>query len=620
MPKPGFLQELKRHHVFRVAAAYAVVGWLIIQVVAIVFPLLQFPEWVARLIVVIVLAGFPVALVVAWAFQAPRDDAHTSQSTRRRSLRMGVALGAAGLLVAVIVGGLWWYLVPVAHKHHHIGSRVAVQSNGSLEAPPTRTTTSKSLPAAPVNQKSIAVLPLVNIGGNPDERYLGEGISEELLNALSRIAGLEVIGRTSSFRFRNSDLGAKEIGRTLGVRNLLSGTVQRSGNELRIDIELDDTVTGVELWSQQYDQKMGNLFALEDKISDAVVSALQVKLGDIDARNLVFAGTANPQAHDLYLQATRLSWHTDEASLEQALVLFNQAVAEDPNYAAAWAGMARAYVYLADVYRAPLDVLPAMRGAAGKAVALNPKLAEGHLQLGYIAMSYEWDFPTAKKELELAVKLRPSLAEAHAILGLYLLRVGKDPSAARAELQTARKLDPLNPWYPRWQMFAAIAQRDEPDAMQLAQRVEKLDPNFAYNGDAVALVDSAFGHWQACVNHYKSGRATVSRSSPQLAICQAHVGDEAPARAVAAALEADAKRHYVDRAYIAAIYAALGDKDLAMAELDRAYRDHSVHMVSLWLDSWFRPLHGDPRFQALVARIRSGTQPAAPATSSDSGR
>src|SRR6185312_12024797 len=285
-----------------------------------------------------------------------------------------------------------------------------------------------------------------------------------------------------------------------------------------------DTVTGEKLWSNRYDEKMGNLFALEDRISGGVVEALQVQLGGIDSSKLVFRGTSDPQAHDLYLQGTRLSWRTDEASLEQALVLFGQAVAIDPNYAAAWAGMARAYIYLADVYRAPLSILPAMRGAAEKAVALNPDLAEGHLQIGYIAMSYELDFAKAKRELELALKLRPSLAEARALMGFYLLRVGRDAAAARKELQSAEKLDPLNPWYPRWEAYAAIAQGNEADAMQLAQRVNRIDPAFAYHGDAVAMVDGAFGHWQACVDRYTQQHAKPSTSSPQLAVCQAHAG------------------------------------------------------------------------------------------------
>lgn len=593
MPAPGFLQELRRHHVFRVAATYAVAGWLIIQVIAVIFPLLQFPGWLARVLVVLVLAGFPFALVLAWAFQWPGDAQRATASGRRRSLRIGFSLGAVGVVVALLGGVVWWYLGPIEHT-------LRDADDGATAA------------SATLDPKSIAVLPLSVLGGGPGGNYLGQGISEELLNALSRIPGLEVIGRTSSFRFRDSQLGAREIGRELGARNLLSGMVQRSGDELRIDVELDDTRTGATLWSQQYDRKMENLFALEDTISNAVVGALKVKLGGIDSGKLVFKGTASPQAHDLYLQGSRLSWHTDETSLEQALALFNQAIANDPNYAAAWAGMARAYIYLADVYRAPLSVLPAMRGAAEKAVALNPDLAEGHLQLGYIAMSYELDFPKAKKELELALKLRPSLAEAHALMGFYLLRVGKDPAAARKQLQAAEKLDPLNPWFPRWEAYAAIAQGNETDAMKLAQRVNRIDPQFAYNGDAVAMVYGAFGHWQACVDRYTQQHAKPSTSSPQLAVCQAHAGDAAQARAALQALLADAQHHYVDRTYVAAIYAALGDKDDAMVHLEQAYVDRSAHMNAVWLNPWYRPLHGDPRFEALVARIAAGVQSAVP--------
>jgi tetratricopeptide (TPR) repeat protein len=317
----------------------------------------------------------------------------------------------------------------------------------------------------------------------------------------------------------------------------------------------------------------------------------------------------------LYLQATRLSWHTDKASLEQALVLFNQAIAEDPNYAAAWAGMARAYINLADVYRAPLSILPAMRGAAERAVALNPKLAAGHLQLGYIAMSYQLDFVTARRELDLAVRLRPSLAEAHATLGLYLLRVARNTAAARRELRRARKLDPLNPWFARWDAYAAIARGDRAEAMHLAQRVDRIDPKFAYNGDTVAMVDGAFGQWQACVDRYTKQHAKPSMSSPQLAICQAHTGDTAAARAAAQRLAADARHRYVDPTYLAAIHAALGDHQRAIAELEQACHDRSAHMTSLWLNPWYRPLHDDPRFKALVARIASGALPTGAAAS-----
>ncbi|MEO6969012.1 MAG: hypothetical protein ABI132_11260 [Rhodanobacteraceae bacterium] len=588
------------------AVVYAVVAWLLIQIAAITFPLLLLPEWLTRAVVALILIGFPVALLLAWAFYvSPEGVARTGTDAvtgevHPRARHIALGIGVVGILIAALAGGVYWHFdrgrIASAQARHVTPAVKRVTDTPAVESSP--------MSPNPVRaSKSIAVLPLVNLSGDPNDNYLGEGISEEVLNALTKLPGLKVIGRESSFSFRNSNVSAATIGRELDVRSLLSGTVQRTGDDLRITVELDDTKTGVQLWSQQYDRKMQGLFALEDNISGAVVKALAVTLGAAAGQPLVNVGTANPQAHDLYLRAIRLYWHTDEASLNQAIALFDQAIAEDPNYAAAWAGMAQAYGYLADAYRAPLDVLPAMRGAAEKAVALNDKLAMGHLQLGFILMNYEWDFAGAKRELERAVALNPGLAEAHAIFGLYRLRIDKDPARARDEFRIAEKLDPLNAWFPRWEGFAAIAQGDESGAMMLAQRVRRLDPAFSYDTDAVAYVDAAFGHWQACVDRYTLAHVPVSPSGPQLAICQAHVGDSAKARAVIAQLETAARSRYVDRSHVAAIHAALGEKDQAFAALEQAYHDRSVHMVSLWMSPWFEPLHGDPRFQALVARV-----------------
>lgn len=590
------VRELSQRHVYRVAAAYAVVGWLLIQVVAVTFPLLLLPEWLTRTVVVLILLGFPIALVLAWAFDVPGGANLAKQDSLarhpNRSRRIGMALAMTGVLIALAGWGAWWYF------DRNVGDVLRARKRSAVAV---------MAAASPV--KSIAVLPLVNLGGNADDNYLGEGISEEVLNALSKLHGLKVIGRTSSFRFQGNNVNAATIGRELGVRNLLSGTVQRAGEELRVNVELDDASTGVQLWSQQYDRRMQDLFALEDDISAAIAKALEVKLGAAPGQPLVFEGTASSRAHDLYLQGIGLYWRTDEASLDRAMVLFNQAIAEDPNYAAAWAAVAQTYAYLADVYRAPLDVLPAMRGAARKAVSLNPDLARGHLQLGYVDMSYDWDFPAARRELERAVALNPGLAEAHAVLGLYRLRIDRDPARARAELRSAEKLDPLNAWFPRWEMLAALAQGDHNGAMQLAQRVRAIDPDFAYNGDAVAYVDSALGRWRDCIDRYTIAHVKPSASSPQLAICQAHGGNSTRARATLAQLESAARTGYVDQTYVAAIDAALGDKDRAFAALEQAYRDHSVHMISLWANAWYQPLRDDPRFKTLTDRIAAGKPP-----------
>jgi adenylate cyclase len=612
MATPHFLDELKRRGVFRVGVAYAVLVWLLIQICAIVFPLLLIPDWLTRAVVVLLLIGFPVALLLAWAYESPH--AHVAAAgtdaavgvaphTSRRSM---IALALVGALLALIAGIAYWHLRRASSSlaTQRAAQPPAAAAAGAAEKPVVAAAAAIA-PVTPVatDRQSVAVLPLLNISGNSQDNYLGEGISEEVLNALSRLPGIKVIGRESSFRFRGSDIDAAKIGRELGVRNLLSGTVQRTGDDLRITVELDDAQSGLQLWSQRYDRRMKGLFALEDDISGAIAKALAVKLGSAADHPLVDTGTGSAQAHDLYLQAIRLYWHTDEASLEQAVALFNQAIADDPNYAEAWAGLAQAYVYLADVYRAPLDLLPAMKGAAEKAVALAPKLASAHLQLGYVLLNYERDFEAGRRELELAVALNPGSPLAHALLGLYRLRIDKDPARARSELQIARKLDPLNAWYPRWEVFAAVAQGDATAAAQLAARVRQLDPGFSYDGDAEAFVDGAFGHWQACIGRYTIAHVKASRASPQLAICQANAGDAVQARAILDQLETEAKSRYVDRTYIAAIDAALGEKDRAFAALEQALHDRSVHLISLWLSPWFKPLHGDPRFQTLLDRI-----------------
>jgi TolB-like protein len=247
------------------------------------------------------------------------------------------------------------------------------------------------------------------------DTYLGDGISGEILSALSKLPGLKVIGRASSFQFRNRDVDAAHVGQALNVSRLLTGTVQRAGDKLRISVELIDTANGVRLWSQHFDRGFGKLFELEDDISNAVSTTLAVKLGVVAGHPLVQAATPSPHAHDLYLRARELSYRSDEASLNQAVSLFSQAMAEDPKYAAAWAGLAYTYLFLADAYRAPNELLPAMSAAAEKVVALDPQMAEGHAYRSYILLAYQREFVGAAREIEAAIALSPGSADVQSV-------------------------------------------------------------------------------------------------------------------------------------------------------------------------------------------------------------
>jgi len=457
--------------------------------------------------------------------------------------------------------------------------------------------------------KSVAVLPFVNLSADSNDTYLGDGISGEILSALSKLPNLKVIGRASSFQFRDHDVDAVKVGRLLNVRSLLTGTVQRSGDKLRISVELIDTSNGVQSWSEHYDRAFGNLFALEDDISSAVRTALAVKLSTAESRSLVHVGTDNPHAHDLYLRAKELSYRSDESSLNQAVTLFNQAIAEDPNYAAAWAGLAYTYLFLADAYRAPVELLPVMKAAAEKGVALDPELAEAHAYMSFILITYQRDFALAERELEKAVALNPRSADVQFFVGIESI-MKKQAAPAQSAFQMAEKIDPLNPFVPFVEIWAAVALGDSATALKKAKQTLEIDPAFSYFTDPLVYAYGSFDRWQDCVARSKVEQAgTEGDLNYKVAVCYAHLGDKEHARRILRQIEAAAQTRYVDHAIIAEIYAALGEKDGAITALEQAYVDRSQPLMVVWLVPEFKALHDDKRYRALMERMYAGLTP-----------
>jgi len=587
-----FLQRLKQRKLVQWALAYTAAAFALIQVLDIVGNRFGWPESVIRTAIVALAVGFFVTLVLAWY--------HGERGAQRIS---GVELMILAFLLT-IGGGLLWR-VQGAHE-----SAAGNVSQAEPAATAAKTAAHPAGDSKEANEKSIAVLPLLGRGGDSKDDYLGDGISEEVLNALSKLPGLNVIGRASSFQFRGDSIDAGKIGHALHVRNLLAGTVQRAGDDLRITVELIDTATGKRLWSERYDRTFKNLFALEDDISGEVSKALAVRLGAAAGPPLVDVATANPHAHDLYLRAKQLAYLSDEASLNQSVVLFNQAIGEDPNYAEAWAGLARTYAFLAEAYRAPIDLMPAMRAAAEKAVTLDPDLADGHVYLGYLLMADVHDFPAARREAERGVALNPGSADAHMFLGLYWLQADHDHARARIELQIAEKLDPLNPWNLYTEMWAATAQGDSAAVLDLAQRINRIDPTFFYLADPLVYAYAVAGRWRECIDRSTQVQAAEG-DQPDFAaaICHARSNNVARARAIMQQLETAARTHYVDHSDIAAIHMALGENDRAVEELEQAYRDRSQPLLNFWFLPWFAPLHDDPRYQALIDKIYVGAKP-----------
>ncbi len=601
----SLLTELKRRNVLRMAGLYLVGSWLTVQVSSTVLPMFDMPAWLPRSIVILLIVGFVPTLVFAWVFELTPDGFKLDAKVKPEdSIAPRTARQLDRMLLVVLTLALGYFGFDKFVLAPRRDAELVAQTQQATKAEAAHSGRGDA-------GKSIAVLPLANLGGDDKDSYLGDGISEEVLNALSKLPGLKVVGRASSFQFRGRDVDAVKVGRDLNVHSLLSGTVQRADDMLRITVELIDTASGLQQWSQKYDRPFKNLFALEDEISEAVTKALAIKLGAMAGQPLVGVATANPQAHDLYLRARQLSYRSDEASLTEAVKLFNQVIAEDSKYAAAWAGLAYTYAFLADAYRAPIDVLASMKGAAEKAVALAPGMAEGHAYLGYTLLAYERDFPAATRELDKAVALNPGSADAHFFHGLVPLSVTQKPAEAFAEFEAAEKIDPYNPFDPFSALWAGTAMGDEAATIRKARRVLEIDPGFSYFTDPLVYAYGSFGRWQDCIDRSAAAQAHADNGPDyKAAVCHAHAGNAARAREILGQLETAARTRYVDQSTIAEVRMALGDTDGAFTALEQAFHDRSQPLLLLWFLPEFKPLHDDPRYRALIDRIYASIQPA----------
>ena len=409
------------------------------------------------------------------------------------------------------------------------------------------------------------MLPFRSLGSDSAGAYLGDGVSEEILTALSRIPGLAVVGRASSFRFRDADIDARQVGRDLDAGALLTGTLQRSGDKVRVSAELVDTRTGRQLWSQTFDRQMRDLFALEDEIARAISEALRVRLaGGV----LVRRGTSSVEAHDLVLRATALERQADEPSLERAIILYRQALAIDSTYAAAWAGLSTTYGALADAFRAPLEVAPLAEQAALRAVALDDSLAAGHMALSQVRAYWQYRFAEGHQELRRALELDPGSSMAHLQSAIFLMYLDDDQAGAERELKTAMALDPFNPAIAlRW-MTLAMNNGNDTLATRLGRRATELSGLPVYYDNALtAAVHATFGRWQQCVQAFDAVPATRITGRFVLATCKAKLGDGKGAREIITQLTS---RGYCDQVRIAMIQLALGDRDAALSSIEQA--------------------------------------------------
>src|SRR2546421_8291288 len=463
---PGqFFAELKRRNVYKVAVAYAVIAWLLIQAASILFPTFEAPAWAMKGFVVILAAGFVLALVIAWAFEmTPQGMKRTENVDPDKVVPQWSGRKFAALIVVVGFGAAALLAFQLFRPKFP-----------SLSGPPAE--------AASIPEKSIAVLPFVDLSQAKDQEYFCDGISEEILDGLAKVEGLRVVARTSSFSFKGKNADVNEIAQKLNVQNVLEGSLRREGNRIRITAQLINARDGFHLWSDTYERELKDVFAVQDEITRSIVDALKIKLGVVPTAR----APQNTEAYDLYLQGLYLSNKSDEENLRKSLNLFQRALDKDPTLSRAWVGIAKAWYWLADAYLKPLQAYQDVESAATKALELNEKDADAHAYLSDAKRVLHWDWKIAERELQRAIEIDPNSATAHLIFAHHRVCSG-DLAGGQMELDEAERLDPLSPLVSDHQAILFLYSDRLDDAVAAAKRTLTLDPNYNYLEPTLARI------------------------------------------------------------------------------------------------------------------------------------
>ena len=455
---------------------------------------------------------------------------------------------------------------------------------------------------------SIAVLPFINASGDPNMEYLSEGIADNIADSLSQLPGLRVVPLSKVSRYKNRDVDPQEVGNDLGVRAVLVGRVMQRGDSLSIRAELVDVAQVSRLWGEQYNRKFADILTVQEEIAQEIFETLRVQLSGDAKKRITKRYTDNVEAYQLYLQG-RYFWNrrTDE-NLRKAVDLFQKAIDKDPKYALAYAGLADSYALLGGpVYGAESSqqTVTKAKAAALKALELDHTLAEAYTSLGYIASTYEWDFPSAEKNFKRALDLNPNYATAHHWYGLtYLSYVGRHEEAIR-ETQRAAELDPLsliiNASYGR--AFYYAKQYDK--AIEQFRKTVELDPSFVRAHLYLGWTYEAKGMFNEAIAEYETARALDD--SPVIAASLAHVlavaGRKEEALKLLSELNDLSQRRYVSAYDLALIHTGLGENDRAFQFLEKAYQERSSALSWLRVDQRLDKLRSDPRFSELQRRV-----------------
>jgi TolB-like protein/Flp pilus assembly protein TadD len=571
MSDRNFFSELKRRNVYKVAIAYIVGGWALSQGVAQVFPVFDVPIWAIRLLVLLIILGLPVALALAWMFEITPEGIKRTEDvdpTKPHTIHGAwIYIAIVGLVVSVSLFYLGRY--------------------------------SATLRQTPAPKKSVAVLPLLNESGDPKDEYFSDGLSEELIAALGHISGLKVIGRSSSFRFKDRKEEPKVIGERLGVRTLLEGTVRKQGDRVRVVAALVNSADGITLWTRTFDRELKDIFALQEEIATAVADSLKITLLGGDTRSVQGAMPSSVEAHNAYLQGHFHFLRRNIEDYRKAITYFDDAIRLDPNYALAYAERAEAWTLLGDLAGERPITYPKALSDARKAVAIAPSLAEAHAALGWVQFFTEWKFPEGLRELERAKELSPANPTANDLLARVIVYVGRTEDAER-QVRYAVEIDPLSvsAQFNLARVLFNVGKLDESEAA--GRKVVELQPTASSSHRFQVLVAVQRGDGQAALREAKLEPDDAFHLF-ELTLAYWLLGNRTEADAALADLIAKAHQRLAYQ--IAEVYAVRGEADKAFEWLQTAFDQHDGGTLSLLVDPLLRNLHGDPRYKDLLVKL-----------------
>lgn len=594
-----FFAELKRRNVIRVAIAYAVVAWLVLQVADVMLNNFDAPHWLFPATLKLLAIGFPLVLVFAWAFElTPEGIKREHQVDRSKTITAQTGQKLNRITIGALILAVSYFAVD---KFYISEIRKTEAIEFAVEEAASKAITRREAEAAQTFP-SIAVLPFLDMSPERDQEYFATGLSEDLLNMLAQVPQLKVAARTSSFSFQDQNLEVPEIARRLNVAHILEGSIRTSGDRVRVNAQLIHAQDGFQLWAQTYDRTLDDIFAIQDEIAAAVVTQLKIAL--LGAAPV--AETTDPEAYSLYLKAHHLTWQNTSEAYDQAVTLLQKAISIDPDYVQAWSELAAVYSGQASSGLRPIDEgYELARLAANKALEINPDFARGYAWMGRISLGYDNNFPAAAKFLERGLELEPTNTQVLTGAGRLSQSLGRqDQAIAIGKHLVAR--DPVN-----------------------ANGMNMLGISYLYAGrwdDAITAFSSALamspGYFGA---HYRIGSAMLGMGDAEAALVemQKEVGDdEYRLKGTALALHDLGREDEFQATFaelrerfgaqwpseMAQVYAWTGDADAAFEWLDKAVAQNEDGLNEQFVNQFYAPIHDDPRWE--VFRERTGTSDA----------